>query len=110
MKDSRVGETLWAEWDGDGFDQTHGVNVYYTIDYVDLENDIVRRALASSIQRDGVADSLSEAFKLLENLTVSHGYVGVIEDELSYIVCDEYGETFYGDYVEDIEKVTWVEF
>ena len=68
MKDSRVGELLWKEWTGDGFDCTFDVSaVFFTDDHVDLENDVVRRALASALQRDGISISLGNGFQSIED-------------------------------------------
>lgn len=110
MKNDRVGEWLWEEWDGLGYEpnSTDSV-VYVTYENVDLHEDIVKRALASCLQRDGVADSLSNAFLMIESGTVSHGYTGFIEgDKFPYVV-DEFGETEDGDDTDYISEATWVE-
>ena len=72
MGHDRPGEWLWEEWDGYGYD---GDIVYITNEPVDMTNEIVRRALASTLQRDGVADSLSDGFKMID--TSRHEYVNV---------------------------------
>ena len=67
MKDSRIGETLWSEWDGANYQPLEQNSmVFYTEEHVDLSNDLIRRALASTIQRDGHTDSLSQAFLTLD--------------------------------------------
>ena len=59
MKDVRIGEHLWSEWDGEGYQNLLECGVvYYTLEHIDLENELVRRGLASALQRDGVAYSL----------------------------------------------------
>lgn len=109
-KDSRIGESLWCEWTGSGYEpqKPHSV-IFYTFDHIDLDNEIIRKALASTLQRDGVADGLSDAFKLISDGHVVYGWAGNLEEELDYYLCDEVGETWYGDIVENVEPVTWVE-
>jgi len=110
VKNDRVGEWLWEEWDGEGFERTQSDSiVYVTYDNVDLFEDIVKRALASCMQRDGIADSLSNAFMAIERGTVSHGYVGFIEGEKIPYVTDEFGETPDGDDTDYLSEATWVE-
>jgi hypothetical protein len=109
MKDSRKGETLWSEWFGNGYSkETPESLVFYTEDHVDIHNEIVRRALASAIQRDGTTDSLGEAFRLLDGpVLVSHGYAGFIDEELTR--CDKDAMTAYEDEAESVLHITWVE-
>lgn len=110
MKDSRVGELLWKEWIGDGFDPLFtGSVTFFTEDHVDLENELVRRALASALQRDGISISLGSGFQSLENANISYGYAGEVDEDINLSVCDEDGETLYGDMVDRILPVTWVE-
>lgn len=110
MKDKRLGQELWLEWLGSGYLLTKlNPIIYYTIDHIDIENELVRKALASALQRDGVHDSLNDAFKAIDTGIVCSGWAGVLEDELDLIVCTELGETEYGDILEDIQPVTWVE-
>lgn len=110
MNDSRPGETLWSEWLGEDYSLfSKGGIVYYTIDHVDIENEVVKRALASAFQRDGVADSLGEGYKLAESCIVTHGNVGFSEGEDEPTVCDEDGETYYGDEIDEVLDATWVE-
>lgn len=109
MKDSRKGETLWSEWFGNGYSkETPDSLVFYTEDHVDIHNEVVRRALASAIQRDGTTDSLGEAFRLLDGpVLVSHGYAGFIDEELTQ--CDKDAMTAYEDEAESVLHITWVE-
>ncbi len=52
------------EWDGYEYNPIkQDPIIYYTFDSVDTTNEIVRRALASALQRDGVAFSLGHGFK-----------------------------------------------
>lgn len=107
MKDKRPGEHLWLEWTGDHYDSSSSV-VFFTTEHVDIENEVVRRALASSIQRSGIVDSLGDGFSMINNASVSHGHAGIVDGELDFSVCDESGETHYGDEVEEVFEVTWV--
>lgn len=110
MKDSRVGELLWKEWTGDGFDpQIDEGIVFFTDEHVDLENEIIRRALASALQRDGISVSLGNGFQSLESAKITYGYAGEIDGDIDLSVCDEEGETPYGDCVDLVIPITWVE-
>lgn len=110
MKDQRLGDWLWEEWDGNGLYPTNDSSItYVTYEKVDLGEELVRRGLASCMQRDGVADSLSDGFSMLERATISHGYVGFIEGEKYPYVTDEFGETEDGDDTDYISEATWVE-
>lgn len=108
MKHDRPGDWLWEEWDGEGFEPSKSSSVIYvTYEDVDLTMELVRRALASALQRDGVAESLGDGFKLIDKSIVSEGHVGLIDD--NYTLCDEVGETEYGDIVDKVLLATWVE-
>lgn len=110
MRDSRRGECLWQEWIGDGLepDQPDSV-IFYTEEHVDLEHEVVRRALASALQRDGVAVTLGDGYKAIERAAISESYAGTVDGSLELHVCDETGETSYGDMVDDLLCVTLVE-
>lgn len=110
MKNDRIGESLWCEWDGELFEPVNENSiVYYTIEHIDLDNDVVKRALASALQRDGVSDSLSSSFRLVETGIITHGWVGWLEEEPCPIFCDEFAESFYGDVVQEAYPATFVE-
>ena len=107
----RIGDYLWHEWDGDLFEaESEESTIYYTFEHIDVENDLIKRALASAIQRDGVVHSLGDAFKLIETGSVTHGWVGEEPEGLSYVVCDESGETYYGDLLFNVQEITFIEF
>lgn len=109
-KDTRHGEHLWSEWSGCGLPQERSDSlIYFTIDHIDVEHELIRKALASTIQRDGVVDSLGDAFKRLELSKVVCGWIGTFEEDTDLYACDETGETEYGDIVQDIQPITWVE-
>lgn len=109
MKDSRIGECLWSEWTGEDHEYvSNGELLFYTEEHVDVEHEVVRRALASALQRDGSATSLGEGFKLVENAESFFVHAGVIDGDTIYTICDEYGETRGGDCVEDVKKITIV--
>lgn len=109
MKNDRAGESLWFEWDGSEY-ETEFDQVFYTVDHVSLDNELVRRALASTLQRDGVSDSLGDGFKLIENSKVTFGFSGYIDKGLEMYPCDESGYTDHGDLVDEIINITLVEF
>ena len=111
MKDNRLGDWLWEEWDGEGYDSSDdSVASYFTHEWVDLSNEIIKRALASCLQRDGVADSLSDGFNMIEKGRIVKAYAGYLEDEESALVlCDDAGETYSGDLVDNVVLLTLVE-
>ena len=110
MKDKRPGEQLWAEWDGHGYSAAvHRARVYCTDGHVDMENEVVQRALASSLQRDGVATGLGEGYRLQTSAVVVLGYAGHVDGDDLRTTCDEYGETRLGDTVDKISEITWIE-
>ena len=109
-RDSRIGECLWAEWSGYGYEPAKDqAIVFYTIGHVDVEHDIVKRALASALQRDGSVVSLGSGYAAIENAGIEIGYAGEVDGSLDLVVCDESGETREGDLVDEIQLVTWVE-
>lgn len=108
MKNDRAGDWLWEEWDGEEIESDSDL-IYYTTDWVDLNNDIVRRALASYLQRDGVAESLSDGFKMAESAKVTYTYAGYLLDEKILSTCDDTGETSFGETVSNVALVTLVE-
>jgi|LauGreDrversion4_2_1035121.scaffolds.fasta_scaffold145120_6 hypothetical protein len=110
MKDKRPGEELWLEWEGEGYlPLKEDCTIYYTFENVDTTNEVVRRALASALQRDGLVHSLGDGFRLLENCVVDYMHCGYLEGELQYIVCSPDGETRYGDFVEKPLEITLIE-
>lgn len=110
MKDSRVGELLWKEWTGSGYEPLHEDTVtFFTEDHVDLENELIRRALASALQRDGVSVSLGSGFKYLDSAVINYGYAGEVDGDTDFTACDEDGETREGEIVDHTLPITWVE-
>jgi hypothetical protein len=110
MKDSRIGEALWSEWTGESYSPLGFPKlIFFTEEHVDVHHELVRRALASAIQRDGSADSLGESFKLLDTSKSKLGYAGLVDGDLDYTECGSDGLTFLGDKVEKSFPVTWVE-
>jgi hypothetical protein len=110
MKDSRAGQALWVEWSGEGYEPTTPAKyIFFTETHVDLENEVVRRALASAIQREGIVFSLGNGYASIDTATVVHGHCGTLVDEREIVVCDEDGETEHGDVVEFSNTATWVE-
>ena len=110
MRDSRKGECLWQEWVGEDFETSDtGSLVFFTDEHVDVEHDVVRRALASALQREGVAASLGNGYGAIDTATVTQGYAGEVAGSRELYVCDEKGETRHGDIVDSVTHVTWVE-
>jgi hypothetical protein len=110
MKDSRAGESLWSLWEGEGYVSELGSPiVYYTEGHVDIDHEIVGKALASAIQRDGVVYSLFEAYTLISSGISSQGWAGSFTGEIYQEVCDEDGRTFQGALVDNLVPITFVE-
>ena len=108
MKDSRIGEALWTEWSGATPWRIDSSLIFYTVDHVDLENEVVRIALASALQRDGSAVTLGEGFKMIETSSAIHAWAGEVDGEKTYTLCSKDGETREGDYVDEIVEITLV--
>ena len=108
MKNDRVGDWLWEEWDGEGHEFDSDL-VYFTNDWVDLSHEVVKRALASCLQRDGIADSLGDGFRMVENGNVSHHYIGVIDGEKIPTICNEFGESDLGELVQLAAPATFIQ-
>ena len=105
-----MGELLWKEWTGEGYEPLHEYSVtFFTEDHIDLENELIRRALASALQRDGVAVTLGKGFQYLESSLANYGYAGEGDGDNELTACDEEGETREGDVVDSITPITWVE-
>lgn len=110
MDFNRRGELLWQEWDGSGFNsKSRSSVVFFTIGHIDIANDVVLKALASAVQREGIVDSLGQAFNAIQPFTTVFGFSGEIDGGLETAVCDETGETYYGEMVDEILPTTWVE-
>jgi hypothetical protein len=103
------GELLWSEWQGEGYQPSlAGSLVYSTTGHVSLADDVVSKALASAVQRDGVADSVGRAFIAIQPFSAVCGYSGEV-DGLEIHACSDAGETYYGDVVDEVVPTTWVE-
>lgn len=110
MKDSRTGELLWKEWTGSGYEQLNDSSVvFFTEEHVDLENELIRRALASALQRDGISVSLGNGFQSLDGAHIVYGYAGEVDGDMDFTACEEDGETREGDIVDITLPITWVE-
>lgn len=111
MKFDRKGEILWSEWDGEGYNVSFPSSlVYVTRTHVSIEEPVVLRALASILQRDGIVDSLGDGYRLIETKSVaSEGFVGTVDGHYAETVCSDEGETYYGDIVDEVAPVTFVE-
>ena len=107
----RAAEDLWFEWDGIGFTSSgYKSVVYFTYDHVDMENSICLGGLASSLQRDGLVDSLFDGRSAIQKSSVfCHGFAGSVDDSPELTICSATGETFYGDFVDTARSITLVE-
>lgn len=107
MKDSRIGESLWFLWDLE--ESRDGSLLFYTEGHVDLDHEVVRRALASTLQREGIAMSLGQGFQMIDYGEVSTGYSGTSPTgEESGWPCNEQGETEDGYILLNVLPATWV--
>ena len=108
MKDSRIGESLWFLWDLE--ESPDGSLIFYTEGHVDLEHEIVRKALASTIQREGISYSLGQSFQMIDRAKITLGYSGVspMFDQGGWR-CDENGDTEDGYRLDSVIPSTWVE-
>jgi hypothetical protein len=106
-----MAENLWFEWTGDGFAGNGYKSVlYFTYEHVDMHNPVCLGGLASCLQRDGLVDSLSSGRQSIEKASVFyHTHAGIVDENPDLTICNEQGETFYGDYVEKISQITLVE-
>lgn len=110
MDFDRRGELLWYEWEGLGYtSDILGSLVYATVGHVSLGDHVVFNALSSAVQRDGVVDSIGRAGASIQPYTAKHGYAGEIDGGLEQHVCSFDGETYYGELVDEVIPITWVE-
>lgn len=102
---------MWLEWHGEDYETKYSSYsvIYFTIGHIDIENEIVRRALASALQRDGIVDSLAAGFKSIDSSVVVHGWSGFLADEHERTYCLDNGNTYYGDLVEESQETTYIE-
>ena len=101
---------MWSEWTGELYEKINEDSVvFYTVEHVDIEQEVVRRALASAVQREGVVDSLGEAFRLLDAASSRRMFAGELVEKKEYAICSDKGETFLGDTVSSAVPVTIVE-
>lgn len=108
MKDSRIGESLWFIWDSDN-QALFDCLIVHTEGHVDVEHEVVRRALASMLQREGIALSLSQGFMMIDAGEVTLGYCGTPEENPTEVVaCDIDGENEDGLVLSNITPTTWV--
>jgi hypothetical protein len=82
---------------------------FFTFEHVDVEHEVVRRALASALQRDGLAVSLGRGYAAIDDTKIDTGYAGFIDGARELTICNEQGETYYGDEVDNPLPITWVE-
>lgn len=82
----------WIIWEGDGFPRSlHSDSVVlFTDTWIDLAEDSTARAnLARQLQREGVAESLGDGYRLIEESTeVQGGYYYEDGDESCLVFCE----------------------
>lgn len=110
LKSDRVGDSLWLEWDGEGFTEDVNNSIFFTLGHVSLDEDVVRRALASAIQRDGIVDSLGDGFKIIDLSEAIHSWAGHIDSDIIMNICDQDGYTSHGDLISEVSEITLVKF
>jgi hypothetical protein len=108
VKDSRIGESLWFIWDGVAPAQADSESViFYTEEHIDIDEDVARRALASSLQREGLVSSLGQGFSIIDKAVSGHDYMSMSVDFQTF--CDEDGLTESGEILSEAIPITWVE-
>lgn len=98
------------EWEGNNLPQENPESVvYYTHTWVDLDIEVVRRALASALQRSGSVEGLGDAFRSLETARITQGVAVHIGGDYEWSFSDL--ETVFEDAsdVSDETAMTWVE-
>ena len=100
MGNATLGQALWLPWDVE--DETTS---FYTFGHVNLDLDIIRLSLAKAIQQEGVASSLGDAFRLLdqESTTTEHLFVGHIGGSYDLTLCDTSGDTDSQGHIDEEE-------
>lgn len=94
----------WEQWDGSGFpSERFGSVVYYYPGKVDIEDPDNLDKLIKEIHEDGIADSKSEARRMLDQVTVVHGQAVRTDGEL------EFYSGVKDDLFDIITEATWVE-
>ena len=87
-----IAEPKWLTWEGDDFPRKiHSDSVvFYLTEHIYLDQDeIAKKALARQIQLEGLAYSLGEAFKLINDSWISKaGYYFEDSDELYPVYCE----------------------
>jgi len=112
VSDSRPGDSFWFPWDGEEYQYSlPDPYIYQTEGHVDLEHEVVRKALASSIQRDGIAYSLGAAYQMIDQSVYTQTYGGAVGgDHVRCIVDYKTGLSIYSqEPTEDIVELTIVE-
>lgn len=111
MRFSRIGDGVWSEWDGSNYPvQTEGnPYVYYTRGWVDLQNHSTLRALAVTLQREGIVDGIATVYRLLEDSTAEQGWAVHYGGEYELMYCEDDPEEYADDEYDVPVEITWVE-
>ena len=82
----------WLTWEGDGFPrELHSDSViFYLNEHIYFDSDIqYKRDLARAIQLEGIAYSLGESFRLIEQGRLSQGGYRISEEDPNlFVYCD----------------------
>lgn len=98
------------EWTGSGYTpETESDLIFYTEEVVNINIPLIQKALASSLQREGIVDSLSDGFNLVNYGHVVHGFFGYIGGDIVPTACDVLGYAEDGEKLEFFTSCTWVE-
>jgi hypothetical protein len=101
---------LWTEWEGEGFDSLlYDSAIFYKHEQCNVLTDKDVEVLARVIQQTGYVDSLYEGRLMVQNAELVTGFCGYIDSDTILTACDSTGMTYYGDSVDSIIPVTWVE-
>lgn len=107
MASNRFSADTWLEWDGYDFPATSDDSVVFFIPgTVDIEKWPVRKALAVSIHRSGIVDSLGDAYEAVENARVVYGEMTVVGEDIVLTFFNP--DVMYEDRVIPA-RATWVE-
>lgn len=110
MKFSRLGEGLWSEWDGYDYPaESSDSIIYYTLGHPDTDHEVVKRALASAIQRDGTADTIGQAYQAIDSANIVQGKAAYADGDYELTYWDPDISMYSEEEMSDPVDVTIVE-
>ena len=97
----------WEQWDGIGFpSDNYDAIIYHFPGKLDIEDPDNLDNLITEILQDGIAESKSDARKMLDSATVTHGQTVLVDGDLHWYSGPRKGED--GAIYEDSTDGTWV--